>query len=140
MRVLKRVLTRKSILGYGYAEYRDLSVQMILDLGKAHILISSYFGLDKIDFTEDILDELGITSEFRLVKPSKDKELGKLFYEKKKSVFIEKVSNLTDLERIKQFSKIKKDEKAQMIRNIASKNILSNAEYLRTKNHGHRLK
>ena len=34
MRVLKRVLTRKSILGYGYAEYRDLSVQMILDLEK----------------------------------------------------------------------------------------------------------
>jgi hypothetical protein len=140
MRVLKRVLTRKSILGYGYSDVRDLSVQMILDLGKRKLLIDSYYGLEKIDFAEDILDELGITSEFRLVKPSKDKELGKLFYEKKKSVFIEKVSNLTDLERIKQFSKIKKDKKAKMIRNLASKNILSNAEYLRTKNHGHRLK
>lgn len=140
MRVLKRVLTRKSILGFGYAEYRNLSVQMILDLGKRKLLTDSYYGLEKIDFAEDILDELGITSEFRLVKPSKDKELGKLFYERKKSLFIERVSNLTDLERMKQFSKIKKDEKAQMIRNIASKNILSNAEYLRTKNHGHRLK
>ena len=50
MRILKRVLTRKSILGYGYAEYRDLSVQMILDLGKKNILINSYFGLEKIDF------------------------------------------------------------------------------------------
>lgn len=55
MRVLKRVLTRKSILGFGYADYRNLSVQMILD-------------------------ELGITAEYRIVKPNKEYELEKLFF------------------------------------------------------------
>jgi len=140
MRVLKRVLTRKSILNFGYADVRDLSVQMILDLGKRKLLTDSYFGLEKIDFAEDILDELGITSEFRLVKPSKDKELAKLFYERNKSVFAERISNLTDLERMRKFSQNRKEEKAQMIRNISSKNIFTSAEFLRTRNHGHKLK
>ncbi len=72
-RILKRVLTRKSILGFGYASVRDLSVQMILDLGKRTYLVSSYYGLEKITFTDDILDELGIKEEFRIEKPGKMK-------------------------------------------------------------------
>jgi hypothetical protein len=130
MRVLKRVLTRKSILGYGYAEYRDLSVQMILDLDKAHILITSYFGLEKIDFTEDILDELGITSEWRIVKPSKDYDLCKLFYKNR-------TSNLSDVERMGFWQKNKSDKKNQLIRKNANR-IGERAEYLRSKNHGNR--
>jgi len=79
-RVLKRVLTRKSILGFGYAEYRDLSVQMLLDLNKHNLLIDVYYGLEKIDFIPDILDELGITEEFRIIKPSKDRVMRGKFY------------------------------------------------------------
>jgi hypothetical protein len=130
MRVLKRVLTRKSILGYGYAEVRDLSVQMILDLGKGNILINSYFGLEKIDFTEDILDELGITSEYRIVKPSKDHELCKLFFKNR-------TYNLSDEQRIKFWRKNNGDRKQDLIRKNASR-ISGRAEFLRSKNHGNR--
>lgn len=130
MRVLKRVLTRKSILGYGYAEYRDLSVQMILDLGKGNILINSYFGLEKIDFIEDILDELGITSEWRIVKPSKDYDLCKLFYKSR-------TSNLSDIERMAFSQRIKSDKKYKLNRKNASR-YGESAEYLRSKNHGNR--
>jgi hypothetical protein len=130
MRVLKRVLTRKSILGYGYSDVRDLSVQMILDLGRENTLIKSYFNLEKIDFTEDILNELGITSEFRLVKPIKDVELGLLFIK-------HKTSNLSDEERIKYWQKVNSEKKNIIKRKYAS-NYSVSSEYLRSKNHGKR--
>jgi hypothetical protein len=137
MRVLKRVLTRKSILGFGYADVRDLSVQMIIDLGKENYLIKSYFGLEKIDFTEDILDELKITSEYRISKPNKDIELGNLFFEKKYNNF---KNDLSNDEKIKFFSKMKRDKKLDVIRKNSSSKIFRSSEFLRTRNHGHRLK
>ncbi len=133
MVTLKRVLTRKSILGFGYAENRDLSVQMLLDLGKKDILINAYFGLEKIDFVEDILDELGITPEFRIIKPSKDYELQKLFFQQRNA-------NWTDEERINFYAKIKVDRKKRWKRANAKQGIFSSAEYYRSKNHGNKLK
>jgi hypothetical protein len=133
MVTLKRVLTRKSILGFGYAENRDLSVQMILDLGKKDILINAYFGLEKIDFIEDILDELGITHEFRMIKPSKDYELQKLFFQQRNA-------NWTDEERMNFYSKIKGETKKRWKRANAKQSIYSSAEYYRRKNHGNKLK
>ena len=130
MRVLKRVLTRKSILNFGYADVKHLSVQMILDLSKHNVLINSYFNLEKIDFTEDILDELGITSEFRIVKPNKDYELCKLFYKKRND-------NYSDEDRIKKWS-IKNSIKKNNVIRINSSSIGGRAEFLRSKNHGNR--
>jgi hypothetical protein len=133
MRTLKRVLTRKSILGFGYSEYKDLPIQMILDLGLTNYLIKSYFNLEKIDFTEDILDELGITSEFRIVKPNKDIELGILFFKNRKN-------NLSDEDRIKDWRKNTSELKKRIIRNSNSSKLYNNNEYLRSKNHGNKLK
>ena len=130
MRVLKRVLTRKSILNFGYADYRDLSVQMILDLSRHNVLINAYFNLEKIDFTQDILDELGITSEFKMVKPNKDRELGKLFYKKRND-------NYSGEERIKYWSIRNSIRKDSVIRKNSSR-IGGRAEFLRSKNHGNR--
>jgi hypothetical protein len=130
MRVLKRVLTRKSILNFGYADVRHLSVQMILDLSRHNVLINSYFNLEKIDFTEDILDELGITSEFRIVKPNKDYELCKLFYQKRND-------NYSDEDRIKKWSIKNSIRKGNVIRRNSS-SIGGRAEFLRSKNHGNR--
>lgn len=130
MRVLKRVLTRKSILGYGYSEDRDLSVQMILDLGRGNVLIKSYFNLEKIDFIEDILDELGISAEYRIVKPNKDYELGNLFFKNRKW-------NVSDIEKFKFYSKKKLEKKHELIRKNSIR-IGGRAEYLRSKNHGNR--
>lgn len=133
MRTLKRVLTRKSILGFGYSEYKDLPIQMILDLGLTNYLIKFYFNLEKIDFTEDILDELGITSEFRIVKPNKDIELGILFFKNRKY-------NLSDEDRIKDWRKNTSELKKRIIRNSNSYKLYNNPEYLRSKNHGNKLK
>jgi hypothetical protein len=137
MRVLKRVLTRKSILGFGYADVRELSVQMIIDLGKENYLIKSYFGLEKIDFTEDILDELKITSEYRISKPNKDIELGDLFF---KNRYNKLYNDLSNDEKIKLFSKMKKDKKFDIIRKDSSSKVFRSSEFLRSKNHGNRLK
>jgi len=66
-----RKLTRKARLGFGYKEIKDVTIQDILIMNKHKELIKIYFGLDKITFMDDILDELGITEEMRIEKPGK---------------------------------------------------------------------
>jgi hypothetical protein len=70
---LKRVLTYKSKLGFG--KWKDYTVQELFNLNKKDILISPYFRLSSITYTEEILIELGITNEFRIEKPSIDKDM-----------------------------------------------------------------
>ena len=129
MRVLKRVLTRKSILNFGFLDVRDLSVQMLLDLGNHNTLINAYFNLEKIDFTEDILDELGITSEFRLIKPSKNYDLAKEFY-------TQKYSTMTDTEKLKHFSRKKKITKLRVVSSNYRNKYSEKKGYLKAKNQG----
>ncbi len=72
MNVLQlRIMTRKSIIGFGWSDVKDLTVQQALDLQKNKFLVKAYFGLDRISFQDDILEELGISKEMRLKKPSK---------------------------------------------------------------------
>jgi len=129
MVVLKRVLTRKSILNFGYGDLRDLSVQMLLDLGHQKHLINAYFSLEKIDFIEDILDELGITSEFRLVKPSKNYDLCKKFYKHRKL-------NMSSEEKIKEFSKDKSRDKLKVLCFEKRNKFAENKGYLKARNQG----
>lgn len=131
MRVLKRVLTRKSILGFGYAENRDLSVQMILDLGRKNLLIDSYYGLEKIDFVEDILNELGITKEFRLQKPAKDFEMRALFYTQ---LISKEREEIPLLERRASYYRNRKDNNIKAKRSEAQMNFQQKKEFLRSKN------
>ncbi|TXB65310.1 hypothetical protein FRY74_07770 [Vicingus serpentipes] len=70
-----RKLTRKSRLGFGYKEIKEIRIQDILIMNKHKELIKIYFGLDKITFMDDILDELGISEEMRIEKPGKIKDL-----------------------------------------------------------------
>lgn len=126
--ILKRTLTRKSILGFGYSENRDLSVQMLLDLKRNYVLISSYFNLDKINFTDDILDELGITEEWRIEKPGKDVEKGKNFNHYR-------MDTMSDIDRIKYMSFAKKENQARKSRLKASQTTYR-ADNLRARNHG----
>jgi hypothetical protein len=67
-----RTLTRKTKLRFG--KNKDLTVQKMIDLNKKLSLISAYYKLTSINFTEDILDELGITKDYRIQKPSANKE------------------------------------------------------------------
>ena len=66
-----RKLTRKSRLGFGYRDIKDITVQDIMIMNKHKELIKIYFGLGKINFTDDILDELGISEDMRIQKPGK---------------------------------------------------------------------
>lgn len=66
-----RKLTRKARLGFGYKEIKEITIQDILIMNKHKELIKIYFGLDKITFMDDILDELGIAEDMRIEKPGK---------------------------------------------------------------------
>ena len=75
--ILLRKLTKKSKLKFG--TYKDYTVEHLFGMRKQIDLTSMYFNLSNITFMDDILEELGITSEFKIVKPSKDNELYKVF-------------------------------------------------------------
>lgn len=126
--VIKRILTRKSIIGFGHPDYRELSVQMILDLDKPNFLINAYFNLGKIGFTDDILDELNITSEYRIEKPGKSYKLREQFYK-------ERLDTMSDHERICYYEKHDKARRHRLGRAEKS-DIGKRHEYLRAKNHG----
>jgi hypothetical protein len=72
---LLRTLTQKSILGLGFGDYNNLRVEQILDLGKGSYLRWVYYNFDKMNFTEDILIEIGIAQEHRIPKPGKNPSL-----------------------------------------------------------------
>jgi len=73
MTLLLRTLTRKSYLKFG--KYADIRVGNLLDLGisEREYLLWSYYSCSMINFNDDVLAELGITEEFRIEKPGKDK-------------------------------------------------------------------
>lgn len=74
-----RKLARKSRLGFGYQDIKHITIQDILIMNKHKELIKIYFGLDKITFMDDILDELGIDEKMRIEKPGKIRDLEKRY-------------------------------------------------------------
>ena len=66
-----RKLTRKSRLGFGYRDIKDITIQDILIINKHKEHINLYFGLGKINFVDDILDEPGISEDMRIPQPGK---------------------------------------------------------------------
>jgi len=70
-----RKLTRKSRLGFGYQDIKNITIQDILIMNKHKELIKIYFGLDKITFMDDILEEIGIAEDMRIEKPGKLRDL-----------------------------------------------------------------
>lgn len=73
--ILLRTLARKSVLDFG--KYKDRSVQQVIDLKNVRMLRWYYYNCSMISFLPDILDEIGITEEWRINKPGKDPEKGK---------------------------------------------------------------
>lgn len=66
--LLKRTLTMKSKIGFGH--YFNMTVEEMFISRNQVKLIDMYYCLEKIDFTEDILEKLCITE--RIEKPGKD--------------------------------------------------------------------
>ena len=71
MVTLLRTLTLKSQLKYGFHSERRVSEMMISGSNKSY-LVWSYYALDKISFSDDILTSLGITKKDRIEKPGTD--------------------------------------------------------------------
>ena len=132
-RILLRIMTRKSILNFGYAGNRDLSVQMMLDIGRKKQLISSYFGLEKINYTVDILEEIGIYPHFIIDKPGKVTNIDEMV----NKVYQNLYKDSTDIERMMASNKSKKANNLMRNRNITlQEKHNNNTEYLKRKNHG----
>ena len=65
-----RKLALKSILNFG--KLYDYTVSQVLTLNKHRYLIWVYYNCSHIDFLDEILDILDITTERRIKKPGKD--------------------------------------------------------------------
>lgn len=77
-----RRLSKKSMIGFG--QYRDHTVSKMIELGKSLDLASMYFKLSHISFLDDVLFEIGITSEWQIQKPGVNPDK---FYEFGSAVF-----------------------------------------------------
>lgn len=143
MTVLLRTLARKSVLDFG--KYKDQSIQQILDLKKHRYLRWIYYNASKISFLPEILDEIGITEEWRIDKPGKNPEKGEELDKTKDEKFNNwlhaKTEEGNDLEAIKQAAKKKsmmKKERNRTAMQIDRKDrkYFSKAAMAR-RNHGH---
>jgi len=74
-----RTLTMKSKLGFG--KHKDLTVRRIIDLNRQLDLVSAYYKLTSINFTEDVLMELKIFKDMRIPKPSSNREMYEKYFE-----------------------------------------------------------
>lgn len=76
--VLMRTLTKKSIIGYG--QYKDLSVQNLIDTKNHKALLELYYFFRNIDFIKELRDELYIINERVIDKKQPQEERVKKEY------------------------------------------------------------
>src|SRR3972149_2200179 len=69
-----RKLTKKSKLNFG--KWGQLTIENLITMEKSY-LRWVYYNSSNIDFMDDVLEELGVTSAFKIQKPGKDPEFGK---------------------------------------------------------------
>jgi len=74
---LLRIMTRKSVISGG--KYKGRRVEEILEHYPKHLSLA-YFNFSKISYTDDVLNELGITEEYRITKPGKSDEMRHKFF------------------------------------------------------------
>lgn len=124
---LLRKLTLKSKLNFG--QYHDLSINELINLQKKAYLRWVYFNCDKITFLDEILEEIKIPLEFRILKPGKDaikhKELDELIKSK-----ISALSKYFNEKKKKKYNKVKRKISVTLDKKTFSK------DSLRLKNHG----
>lgn len=94
--IVLRTLARKSVLGFG--KNADYSVQQMLDMKHHMALRWYYYNCSMISFMPDILDEIGITEEWRIDKPGKDPEKGRMLDEEKDKNYKLMLGRINDLD------------------------------------------
>ena len=105
-----RKLSRKSRLGFGYQEIKHITIQDILIMNKHKELIKIYFGLDKITFMDDILDELGINEKMRIEKPGKIRDFEKRDIQVKKALVTVKSRKKEEIAAFREMAKELREE------------------------------
>lgn len=129
-----RTLTRLSSHKFGYEENKDLSVQQLLDLKKHGVIIKAYFGLDRINYTSDILKEVGISENQIICKP------GKLKGGKRKDAVQLAYKNLYDglseNQRMGASSAAKKIRRLRSVKANRDTSRRSSRNYLKNRNQG----
>ena len=113
-----RKLARKSRLGFGYQDIKNITIQDILIMNKHKELIKIYFGLDKITFMDDILDELGISEDMRIEKPGKIRDYPERDVMVKKAMVTVKARKKEEVAAFREMAKemraeLKAEEKAE---------------------------
>lgn len=127
--VLLRKLTRKSMLKFG--QYRDNTVQECLTFHRYNYLRWVYFNSSMITFMDDILEEIGITEDWRIEKPGIDEN-------KHQMLCAELEKKMHGLTKHIRHKKMKKDQRINhlIIEKQGSDKFTKDA--LRRKNHGHK--
>lgn len=60
-----------------FGKYYDLTVQQVIDKGQRAYLRWCYFNNSMISFSDEVLNNIGITKEHRIKKPGKDAQYHK---------------------------------------------------------------
>lgn len=129
--ILLRKLTLKSILNFG--EYFDYPIWKLLELQKYSYLRWVYFNCSNITFTDDILELLKITDEYKISKPGVNRELGIEF----KNLMLERfLFCKANIKRYNKYSKIVAIR--SKVRTFNKDKIIFSKASLARYNHGHR--
>ena len=118
-RQLLRTMTLKSVIGFGYENIRSKTVGKLIEQGKHIKLISMYYGLDKINFTQDVMDILGIKKTIQ--KPGKIIDLAE-----RNNLTQEAISNLNNdtLDFIEKMNEISKERKKKYSKSMQRESFM----------------
>jgi len=118
-RQLLRTMTLKSVIGFGYENIRSKTVGKLIEQGKHIKLISMYYGLDKINFTQDVMDILGIKKTIQ--KPGKIIDLAE-----RNNLTQEALSNLNNdtLDFIEKMNEISKERKKKYSKSMQRESFM----------------
>jgi hypothetical protein len=105
MALLLRTLTLKSKLGFGYSEYKYLTISDLIIIKKEFLLIQYYYELSMINYNDELIDILCIT---KIPKPGKVDKKQSIIYTKESMSKLNEKRTLNDLShelRVKRESK-----------------------------------
>lgn len=122
---LLRKLTLKSQLKFG--KQYDKTVDNLLSLKQNTLLGWYYFNCSSISFIDEVLNEIGIGEDFRIEKPGKDEEKGKLW----KKDYLDK---LTYADKQYIYKSQRNGEKASVVARNVRDRIQTSKGVLRSKN------
>jgi len=130
-----KIMARKSIYAWGRDTTKGLSIQQLLDSRRQKVIISSYFGLDRVSYLDDILDEVGITPDLRIDKPGKLR--GKEHRAAMRAAMRNFYGRLPDTQKMAASQRAKKGRKKKAQRELMRLGLTGSKIALRDKNQGH---